>query len=58
MISAYRRALLQALDVLCLLIALALTELTTIPSDLNVFTDYTGASLFTVFFYLLFFVSN
>ncbi|MBQ7607848.1 MAG: sugar transferase [Desulfovibrionaceae bacterium] len=54
MISAYRRALLQALDVLCLLIALALAELTTIPQDLNVFLDYTGASLFTVFFYLLF----
>lgn len=55
MISAYRRALLQTLDAFCLLLALALTQFVTIAEDLNVFSDYTGASLFTVFFYLLFF---
>lgn len=55
MISAYRRALLQTLDAFCLLLALAVTGLLTIAGDLNVFFDYTGASLFTFFFYLLFF---
>lgn len=29
--------------------------MTTIAPDLSVFHDYTGASLFTVFFYMLFF---
>ncbi|MDO5484045.1 MAG: sugar transferase, partial [Desulfovibrionaceae bacterium] len=55
MISAYRRALLQTLDIFCLLLALAVTGLTNIAPDLRVFQDYTGASLFTVFFYMLFF---
>ncbi|MBQ7617462.1 MAG: sugar transferase, partial [Desulfovibrio sp.] len=55
MISAYRRALLQTLDAICLLVALTLTDFLTLSSDLNIFLDYTGASLFTVFFYLLFF---
>ena len=55
MISAYRRALLQALDIVCLLLALVVTNLTTIEGGLYVFTDYTGASLFTIFFYMLFF---
>ncbi len=55
MISGYRRALLQCLDILCLLLALAITGLTTIAPDLSVFKDYTGASFFTIFFYMLFF---
>jgi sugar transferase (PEP-CTERM system associated) len=55
MISVYRRACLQALDVFCLLLALGIAGITTIEPDLSVFDDYTGASLFTVFFYMLFF---
>ena len=55
MISAYRKALLQALDIACLFLALGITGLTAIPPELHVFNDYTGASLFTVFFYMLFF---
>lgn len=55
MISFYRMALLQVLDMLCLAVALTVSGLTTIEPGLNVFEDYTGASLFTVFFYLLFF---
>ncbi len=55
MISNYRRALLQVIDLLCILLALLACELLTIPPELNVFEDYTGASLFTLFFYLLFF---
>ncbi len=55
MISNYRRGLLQAIDFFCLLIALVACEFVTLPADLNVFEDYTGACLFTFFFYLLFF---
>ncbi|MCR4667364.1 MAG: TIGR03013 family PEP-CTERM/XrtA system glycosyltransferase [Desulfovibrio sp.] len=55
MISAYRRALLQTLDAFCLILALALTDFLTLADELNVFLDYTGASIFTLFFYLLFF---
>ncbi|GFH62286.1 MAG: UDP-N-acetylgalactosamine-undecaprenyl-phosphate N-acetylgalactosaminephosphotransferase [Candidatus Desulfovibrio kirbyi] len=55
MISIYRRSCLQTLDLFCLLLALFLAGLTTIESDLDVFDDYTGASLFTIFFYMLFF---
>ena len=55
MISNYRRALLQAVDLLCILIALLACELLTIAPDLNILKDYTGACLFTIFFYLLFF---
>ena len=51
MISTYRMALLQVLDIFCLLLALTITGVTTIAPDLSVFHDYTGASLFTVFFY-------
>jgi sugar transferase (PEP-CTERM system associated) len=47
--------LLQAVDIFCLLPALFVTGLTTIEADLSIFHDYTGASLFTVFFYMLFF---
>lgn len=55
MISNYRRALLQAVDLLCIVLALIACELVTIAPDLNIFQDYTGACLFTIFFYLLFF---
>ena len=55
MISNYRRGLMQAIDFGCLLAALLVCELTTLSPELNVFKDYTGASLFTFFFYLLFF---
>ncbi|SDF42503.1 sugar transferase [Desulfovibrio legallii] len=55
MISTYRMALLQALDFFCILLALAVSGMLSIAPDLSVFHDYTGASLFTVFFYLLFF---
>ena len=55
MISVYRKALLQAVDMFCLLLALFVTGLTAIDPGLSVFHDYTGASLFTVFFYMLFF---
>jgi len=54
MISIYRKALLQTIDILCLVLALAISGLTTIEPALEVFKDYTGASLFTVFFYMLF----
>lgn len=54
MISIYRKALLQCLDMGCLLLALIITGLITIEPDLNVLQDYTGASIFTIFFYLLF----
>lgn len=55
MISGYRRFLLQCIDGLCLICALAISGLTTISADLSVFKDYTGASFFTIFFYMLFF---
>ncbi|MDR2819069.1 MAG: sugar transferase [Desulfovibrio sp.] len=55
MISIYRKAVLQTLDLFCLLLALFFAGLTTIEPELSVFHDYTGASLFTVFFYMLFF---
>ena len=55
MISSYRMGLLQMLDLLCILLALTISGMTTIAPDLSVFDDYTGASLFTVFFYMLFF---
>lgn len=54
MISVYRKALLECLDLGCLLMALLITGLITIQPDLNVLQDYTGASLFTIFFYLIF----
>lgn len=54
MISNYRRALMQVIDFCCLLAALLACEFFTLPEELNVFQDYTGACLFTFFFYLLF----
>ena len=54
MISIYRKALLQSLDLGCILLALIITGIFTIEPDLNVLQDYTGASLFTLFLYMLF----
>jgi sugar transferase (PEP-CTERM system associated) len=55
MISKYRMALLQGLDLFCIFLALVLSSLLTIEPELSIFDDYTGATLFTVFFYMLFF---
>ena len=55
MISSYRMALLQVLDLFCILLALAVSGMATIAPDLSIFHDYTGATLFTIFFYMLFF---
>ena len=55
MISTYRMALLQMLDLVCILLALSISGFLTVESDLSIFHDYTGATLFTIFFYLLFF---
>jgi len=54
-ITQYRKALLQMLDALCILGALFMAEFFTIEPELFILTDYTGASTFTLFFYLLFF---
>ncbi|WP_374283407.1 TIGR03013 family XrtA/PEP-CTERM system glycosyltransferase [Desulfovibrio sp.] len=55
MISTYRMALLQMLDLVCILLALSVSGFLTVESDLSIFHDYTGATLFTIFFYMLFF---
>lgn len=55
MVSRYRMALLQSLDLFSILLALGIVGMVSIASDLSVFEDYTGASLFTIFFYMLFF---
>ncbi|WP_374288022.1 sugar transferase [Desulfovibrio desulfuricans] len=55
MISTYRMALLQLLDLVCILLALSISGFLTVESDLSIFHDYTGATLFTIFFYMLFF---
>lgn len=55
MISNYRMALLQMVDGLCIILALFVAGQFTLTPDLFIFDDYTGASLFTLFFYLLFF---
>jgi sugar transferase (PEP-CTERM system associated) len=41
------------LDTLCILAALSLSSWIMLPPDLEVFADYTGASTFTVFIFLL-----
>jgi sugar transferase (PEP-CTERM system associated) len=48
-------ALLQTLDLVCILLALSITGFLTVEPDLSIFHDYTGATLFTIFFYMLFF---
>ncbi len=55
MVSRYRMALLQSLDLFSILLALGIVGMVSIAPDLSVFEDYTGASLFTIFFYMLFF---
>ena len=55
MVSRYRMALLQCMDLLCILVALGVVGVLAIDPELSVFDDYTGASLFTIFFYMLFF---
>lgn len=55
MISTYRMALLQTLDLVCILLALSVSGFLTLEPDLSIFHDYTGATLFTIFFYMLFF---
>ncbi len=54
-ISKYRMGLLQALDALCIIAALLAAEIFTITPELFILYDYTGATTFTLFFYLLFF---
>lgn len=55
MISTYRMALLQALDLVCIILALSISGALTVDPGLSIFHDYTGATLFTIFFYMLFF---
>ncbi len=55
LISSYRKGLFKTLDALCILLALGITGYFTLPADLSVLDDYTGASLFTVASYLFFF---
>ena len=55
MIMRYRKILLRMLDAACILGALIMAEFFTILPELFILTDYTGASVFTLFFYLLFF---
>ena len=50
MISRYRMALMQVVDLCCILLALAVSGMVTIAPGLSVCDDYTGASLFTIFF--------
>ena len=55
LISSYRKGLFKTLDALCILLALGITGYFTLPADLSVLDDYTGASFFTVASYLFFF---
>lgn len=55
LISNYRKGLFRVVDALCILAALGIASLLTLPEDLSVLHDYTGASLFTVLGYLFFF---
>lgn len=55
LISNYRKGVFKVLDAACILAALALSSLLSLPDDLSVFDDYTGASLLTVASYLFFF---
>lgn len=54
-VTAYRKGLFKTLDALCILVALSISSLVTLPPELSVFDDYTGASLVTVAAYLFFF---
>lgn len=53
--NGIRVAYFQALDALCILLALYISGEIMLPTEYNVLTDYTGASTFTTFFFLLFF---
>jgi len=55
LITTYRKGLFKAVDALCILVALGVASFVTLPEDLSVLHDYTGASLFTVLSYLFFF---
>lgn len=55
MISNYRMALLQGVDLFCIVAALLVCGELVLPPELFVLDDYTGASLYTLFFYLMFF---
>lgn len=55
MISKYRLALLQGVDIVCILAALLISGHLMLYPTTFVLTWYTGASLFTFFFYLMFF---
>ncbi len=55
LISSYRKGVFSVLDAACILTALGFSSLFTLPADLSVFDDYTGASLLTVASYLFFF---
>lgn len=48
-----RRIFFRILDMICILTALGLSSWLVIPPFLNVFSDYSGASTFTVFFFFL-----
>lgn len=52
--SEDRRIFFRILDLVCILIALAVSSWYMLPADLDIFADYTGASTFTV---LIFFLS-
>ena len=53
--NGIRNAYFQALDALCILVALYVSGEIMLPAEYNVLVDYTGASTFTTFFFLLFF---
>ena len=55
LISSYRKGMFTAVDALCILVSLGICGVLTLPADLSVLDDYTGASCFTVGFYLFFF---
>lgn len=48
-----RNSLFRLLDALCILIALYVVGETMLPDEYSVLVDYTGASFFTTFFFLL-----
>lgn len=54
MISDYRMMLLQLVDFVCIALALLICGEAMLLPELFVYEDYTGASIFTVFFYLFF----
>lgn len=55
LISNYRKGLFKFVDACCILVALGIASIFTLPPEYFVFDDYTGASFFTIFSYLFFF---